>query len=294
MHAYVTKMAQATPQQAVAVEAFLKASGLLTRTSIIRDVLALKMQEEPSFEDLIDKVDADKPLAQRLIHVANSAWFASTVKIDSCASAFTRCGSEEFCQIAIHSCARQALAEVSDSIWPHLEFSAQFCQILAQQIDSDLETSAHWAGLFHDYAVPYMVKDLTDYSYLMQDAMGFTADAIGNEQECYGLDHAQVAAQIVKEWGFPSEVSEAISKHHAGEMFAIGLSPLGAKLASVLIIAKHVEAAGAKIASNPAAFYLDAKISKSISSALSLSEKALKDFVTEACHLVAVRAVTPA
>jgi len=284
-------MAQADPTQVMAVQAFLEGCRLPERTVIIRDLLVEMRVKEPSFGEVAAKIDADKPLAQRLIYLANSAWYAGQVKVDSCASVLTRCGSEEFCRLTLYSTARQAMHEVSDTIWPQLEFAAQFCEIMAQHVDKELAEDAHWAGLFHDYAIPFMAKNLTDYSYLMQEALGFSPEAVQNEQECYGLDHTMISAALVRYWGFAEAVAEAVSSHHRAKKLTEGLSVRGAKLAAILMIAKHVEAGGMRRSSSSFQMPSDSKLIDEAGAALGLKHAELKERVTEVCHQVAVRAV---
>ncbi len=284
-------MALTVPIQVLAVEAFLEACRLPERTVIVRDIIAEMAVREPSFDMVIAKMDADKPLAQRLIYLANSAWYAGQVKVDSCASALTRCGSEDFCELTIYSAVRQALSEVSDTIWPQLEFAAHFCEFMAQEVDEDLAEEAHWAGLFHDYAIPFMAKNLTDYSYLMPEALGFSPEATQNEQECYALDHTLVAASLVRYWGFSEAVAEAIGSHHRAKKLTEGLSARGAKLAAILMIAKHVEAGGMRRSSSSFQMPSDSKLIDEAAAALGLKHAELKERVTEVCNQVAVRAV---
>ena len=283
-------MALAHPEKMEKVAAFIKAGQLLNRAQIIRDVLVERGRREPDFDALVNRVNEDHALTQRLIFLANSAWFAGTVKVDSCASALTRCGSEEFSRLTIYSAVRQALAEVSDIIWPQLEFSAQFCEAMAQQVQAELAEVAHWAGLFHDYAIPFMAKGLTDYTYLMPDALGCSPDAVHNEQECYGMDHTQVGAEIVRSWGFPEAVAEAVAAHHRAKQLTEGLSPMGAKLAALLMITKLVEAEGKKSPSGSGAVLTESKLAAEAGAALGLSHKQLKELVAEACNVVAVKA----
>jgi HD-like signal output (HDOD) protein len=287
-----TIMDPGEPAPSAIVDAFLASTGLKRRSAIVRDVVAGQVAAVPSFETVIELVDKDGPLSKRLIHLANSAWFGSRVEVDSAANAFGRLGVEKFCTLCVSSVARQSLQEVSDSIWPHLEFTAEFCEIFSQRVAPEIAVDAYWAGLFHDYMVPFMVKALPDYCYWAEGAIGTDDDVIANELECYGFTHVEAGAALLREWGFNIRVAEAVSAHHRHGGLARGISPDGARIAALLAIAERVaESSGRQSGGLPSGLEADSGVLAETGDILGLGAVDLKEHINEMCALVAVRAM---
>jgi HD-like signal output (HDOD) protein len=278
-------------RQVAAADSFLESTHLPSRTAIVRDVLREMNSPEPSFEAVLARIDTDKPLAQRLVSLANSAWFGSAVKVDTAASAFSRMGLERFSNVTICSVARQSMHEVSDTLWPHLEFTAQFCETLAEHILPGLAGNAYWTGLFHDYAIPFMARGLTDYSYWTANATGFDAGVIAAERECYGFDHAVAAARLVRGWGFSGDVADAIENHHRSEHLALGLTHDAAQLLAMLVIAERIAVAARQQGGKSGELTVDPLLLHEAATVLGLKPLELQHQVSETCTRVAVRAV---
>jgi HD-like signal output (HDOD) protein len=273
-----------------AVDAFLASTGLKSRSVLVRDVVANQASSTPSFENAIELITKDDRLSKRLIHLANSAWFGARVEVDSASNAFSRLGVEKFCTLCISSVARQSLHEVSDSIWPHLEFTAEFCEILAQRVAPEIVVDAYWAGLFHDYMVPFMVKALPDYCYWAEDAATTGGDVIGNEVECYGFSHADAVRALMREWGFNECVAEAVGVHHRQSGLANEISGAGARTAALVAIAERVAESGRQSGGIPSDLDLDSGVLAETCGIFGLGRADLKEHIAEMCALVAVRA----
>jgi putative nucleotidyltransferase with HDIG domain len=72
------------------------------------------------------------------------------------------------------------------------------------------------AGLLHDVGQLWLVRFYpTEFAQARAEsqASGRAIDVC--EREVFGVDHAQIGAWLVQNWGFSAEVVEAIAKHHA-------------------------------------------------------------------------------
>lgn len=282
---------QAHSQQLAAADLFLGSIHLPARTALIGEILLEAAAPEPSFDKLLAKVSADKSLTQRLVTLANSAWFGAPVKVDSAAGAFSRLGLESFTQVAVCSVSRHVMHEVSDTIWPHLEFTAQFSHDLAEQVAPELAQKAYWTGLFHDYAVPFMAHTLTDYSYWTEGALGFDHDLIDAEHECYGFDHAEVAGELARGWSLGEDVAGAIEDHHRSWHLTEGLTETGAKLAALLVIAERAGAVTHGHVSEPTAIPFEPLLLKEAAAALQMKIGQLEEQVEDMILTASARVI---
>jgi HD-like signal output (HDOD) protein len=80
-----------------------------------------------------------------------------------------------------------------------------------------------------------MLRALTDYRYWFDAALGTDPAAIGNEQDCYDLDHAQIAAALVESWEFDAAVVQAVGHHHGLQLDVVPEGPVRHLLALLLL-----------------------------------------------------------
>ncbi|HAM73955.1 MAG TPA: hypothetical protein DCM86_20185 [Verrucomicrobiales bacterium] len=237
---------QAAPQQGLTeaekkVEELIERSGILARTRVITSLNERFGQVDCAQEELIRQVEADKELVAKLMVVANSAWFGSRTKITKVDEAFGRLGLTEFYNAVVVSVLRLALGEtgpVCGAYWGHVEVIGHMGEIAAQHLAPGLEPQAFLLGLLHDVAVPMMSRHVTDYAYLVDDALSSNPASPDTEIECYGFNHAQVSMALARKWGFAPELCTAIPYHHqatlanapAASRPLLGLLLLGEKI----------------------------------------------------------------
>lgn len=56
--------------------------------------------------------------------------------------------------------------------------------------------------------------------YLARPGDPLGADACARERETFGVDHAEVGAEVLRRWGLPDEIVEPIRHHHHPELLA--------------------------------------------------------------------------
>lgn len=269
---------------------FLEQTGILKRAQIIADLNVEKGKEETTFDDVIAAIQDDAPLAERVIFLANSAWFGGRTKVDKVDVAFGRLGTTDFYKASVAAALRFHLGDGAgnDCWWQESETIAHLCQITAQQLNPNLVEAAFFAGLFRDCAVPLMSKHLTDYSYLAQDALGFAPSSVDIELECNQTDHGTVGAAIVRALKFPPVYATAIQYHHAQTLAAVADSE-ARQLLAILLLAIRVHAWSDKkvsaFHSDPAE---DALLSE-IAIAFRVTKAVIDDAIVELLRLYGLR-----
>lgn len=281
--------ANSTGAQAVAMQ-LLQKSGVLERAQIIADLNAEKLNEQSTFQQVIAAIQADEPLAKRVIHLANSAWFGGNVKVNKVAEAFGRLGTTDFYKASVAAALRYHLGDGQESSlwWQESETIAHVCEMTAFQLNPALVEAAFFAGLFRDCAVPLMARHVVDYAYLVQDALGFSPGSIEVELECNQTDHCTVGAALVRALKFPAIYADAIQHHHAQTLSAAE-SEEARQLLAILLLGKRIDAWSDK---DIIAFYSepsDAALMSEIAIAFRLSKGALDDVVVEMLRLYGLR-----
>lgn len=229
------------PSQNHAIQ-LIERSGILARTQIIADLNVERDKDQNTFEKLLAEIANDEPLATRVIHLANSAWFGGRVKVESVEVAFGRLGIKDFYKAAMAAALRFRLDEATEHSkwWQHSETIAHLCEMVAQHLNPELVEPAFQAGLLRDCAVPLMIKHVADYSYLANEALGFASASIEIETECNQTNHCVVGTELVAAWKFPQTHRAAVQSHHAQSLSG-AKTPEAKQTLAVVLMAERVE-----------------------------------------------------
>ena len=94
------------------------------------------------------------------------------------------------------------------------------------------------AGLFHDCAIPMLLKRTPPYQAFTHAALSHKRDIIQEEDALVGSDHCVVGGLLAKTWSLPEAVCKTIIHHHASDLAGLGAVP--AKLIALLKAADYI------------------------------------------------------
>ena len=173
--------------------------------------------EQTSVTELEQIAGSDPALALRLLSAANSALHGSRGQILRLRDAVLRLGIPA---------ARKALLAASVSslfptqhlagLWEHSQKVAQAAFQLAGMCGAD-DGSAYSAGLLHDLGrVAFTVFPAT-LRNAERDWLAAGFPLIYAEVMAYGIEHAALGADLLRRWGLPDEIVDAVAQHHRPE-----------------------------------------------------------------------------
>ncbi|MGV1099783.1 HDOD domain-containing protein [Thiovibrio sp. JS02] len=197
---------------------------LPTQPGIVIEINKELRQEHPSFPRIASLVSQDASMSARVINVINSPFFGLAKKVDSIIQALTLMGLENFRKVVLTACLQEKLGGNSEEekvFWEHSLHCAVAAEALARSIRGLLlaegitPDQAYMAGLFHDIAIPILLKRSADYRPVVPFALSHKRDIIEEEDRLIGSDHCVIGGLLAKSWSVPEEVCKAIIHHHA-------------------------------------------------------------------------------
>lgn len=217
-----TTPSASSPASAAAIE-FLNRMGLINKMAAVRVLNGEMRQEHPQLDELYNLVEGSPDITKRFLKFANSPWFNSRIEIDSPTMAFSRFGTAGFYRLVVATYLQDSIGELSTKfrIWPHLEWTARAGEMMAQQLAPKYIYEIFGAAILHDAVVAPMQRELQDYLYFLECALGIDPVVTGLETNCHGFDHAQAAAELASALDFDACVVEAIRAHHNESMSAV-------------------------------------------------------------------------
>lgn len=186
---------------------------------------ALAEQPDAGPQQLAAPIEADAALTSELLRQVNSVGIGLRQRVASVAQAIALFGSRRTKTLVL-SCALQAASsEMKSRLVNATQFQkenrirAVFARETAREIQVDVEV-AFAAGLLQDFLLPLLTEAFhDDYLKIFQ----IERPLVEQERERFGWDHAQIAAGLMHDWGFPDELVAGVLWHH--EQGRVALDP---------------------------------------------------------------------
>lgn len=183
----------------------------------------LKMLEDPetSMVEIEDVLRHDPGLTGNVLKLANSAYFGIPSKVSSVKQGVLLLGLKRLIQLVVASCVSGIMDKPvpgydlpPGDLWRHsiaVSIAAEALVKDHKNIDSE---DIFTPSLLHDIGkliLGHFVKDeLDDIEKIASKGVPYVVA----ENMVLGTDHAEVGAQVLTQWSFPSDVIEAVRWHH--------------------------------------------------------------------------------
>ena len=170
---------------------------------------------------LADVLASDPGLTARLLGTVNSAAFGLRSPVASVHHAVSMLGRAHIESMLISLASHSALPADScegfepDRFWLAAARRASTARAFADRVNPAERSECFTAALLSDMAVPVLCRRKgADYARILQRSHDGEGELPELEQAAFGWDHAQIAALMCDEWGFPELIAGAIASHH--------------------------------------------------------------------------------
>lgn len=179
-----------------------------------------------SVDEVSHVIALDPSLAMRLLRMVNSAYFAAGEHVTEIGRAVRMVGFDAMHDVAEYgSLVRLFGMRVSDQpainarlegLWRHAVATATAARILSRRAGDKGEISAFAAGMLHDIGkTAFWLTLPVRYEQVVRVARAERASIAQAERETIGFDHAQLGRIMCVAWGQPTEISDAVWRHHS-------------------------------------------------------------------------------
>lgn len=208
-------------------EQLIKSVGIPPQPTVIMEIRKELGAPNPNTAKIARLVSEDVGLSAVVVKIASSP-FIGMGKVSSIDRALHLMGMNNFYNLVVASALLESLnikgvsKKIFDTFWNHSLQIAKTASIVMKKAEASLQGDAYMAGLFHDCAVPLLIKKFTDYIDIVDFAIGSTSTANKVEDSLYKTTHSVVGYILAKSWHLPVSVYEAILWHHSSDMQEIG------------------------------------------------------------------------
>jgi putative nucleotidyltransferase with HDIG domain len=187
---------------------------------ILPRLLLLLDDPETNSEAVADLIAVDAGLTADVLRLANMAYFAGSIRVETVQEAIIRLGLREIYRTVMRVVASPVLNSQQKGLerlqlWKHSLACALASRTLAQHNGDDAEV-AYTAGLLHDLGKVLLARSVGDpYIALLDECKKNGRTFWTAEKTAFKTDHAEAGGRLLLKWSFPEHIAAAVAHHHA-------------------------------------------------------------------------------
>lgn len=179
-----------------------------------------EMIHDPRFSlpDIGKVISKDPGLSARLLRLVNSPFYGFQAKIDTISRAITVVGVDELYHLIIATCVVDKFDNIPGELvnmadfWMRSVQCAVISKLLAKRSMVLHSERLFLAGLLHDLGSLVMYREMPEESRQALAASNYDRRLLPDiEREIFGFTHAEVGGELIRDWGLPESLSEAIA-----------------------------------------------------------------------------------
>jgi HD-like signal output (HDOD) protein len=267
-----------------ALRALVSSTASLPSTpGIYRQLIPLLQREDVSARDIGTMLAKDMGMTAKVLQLVNSSFFGLGRHIANPEDAVVFLGVETVKALAMSVSAFSCFSTSKcprfpiDDLQRHSSGVAWVAREIAksQKVPKRFLDDTFVAGLLHDVGQLVLVSNRArEYDKLLATIGTGDLAIVDAERQTFGTTHAEVGSYLLRLWGLPDPIVEAVAFHHAPSKCACGdFTPLTAVYAANVL--EHALASGtaAMDASFDASYLARAGVSGALPSWSSIAEQ---------------------
>ncbi len=179
--------------------------------------------ENSSAADFVKIIEPDPALSAALLRIANSTLYGVGGTVSTIERAITIVGLREIRDLAFGICANATFQGIPNDLisvkdfWKHSLYCATASQSLGRKAKIHAADSLFTAGLLHDIGELVMFNQNPELSRAALELSLDENDGVTSylaERKVFGFDHAEVGAELARQWCLPDSLRACIEFHH--------------------------------------------------------------------------------
>lgn len=215
--------------------------------AMVSQVMAEAQKDVPDIKKLAKSIAADVGMSAVTMKLANSPLFRVGAPVSNILKALERIGTRNTVCVVVAVALRATMQGVSsgfiEKFWSKTSTLALAAGLIARRQYGVSPDAAYTYALFHDAGIPLMMRRYPDYEKVLHECHATGRLIIEAENQYYPCTHPIIASLLVRGWGLPPLVGQAIRFHHEPDVYDLPdkTLPGGAlSLIAVTQIAEHL------------------------------------------------------
>jgi len=202
------------------VDILAEVDRLPTLNATVVRLMGMLHDDDIGFGDIEKVIRTDPALTANLLRTANTAYFATSRRVESVRQAISVLGLRRIVDVVTLSAMAEVIPEKlpgyglsAQAFWRHCVAVAVLAEGLGRRLETGRSGLAFTAGLLHD------LGKLVISTFLARRPGEPSTDvrltSVESEQATLGTDHAQIGKVIAEAWRLPHAVALVNQAHHA-------------------------------------------------------------------------------
>lgn len=218
-----------------------------TCPGMVGDAMKEGQKDEPDLNRLAGIISNDASMSAAALKLANSPLYGTSSPVSSVRKAVERLGTKNVLCVVVASALRASITGLPsawlEQFWKRTMMLALASSMIARRQYGISADAAYTYALFHDAAIPLMMRRFPDYGQLLEKCHAEKLMLSEAEERYFPCSHPVVGSLLVRNWGLPSILGQAIRFHHDKEAYDLPdrTLPGGAlSLIAVTHVAEHL------------------------------------------------------
>jgi HD-like signal output (HDOD) protein len=189
----------------------------------VTDAMKEGQKDEPDLQRLADIITSDAGLSVAALKLANSPLFGVGNPVYSVRKAVERLGTKNVVCVVVASALRASITGLPaawlEGFWKRTTLVSIIASLIARRQYGISPDAAYTYALFHDAAIPLMMRRFPNYGELLENCQRDGSMLVVAEEQFYPCTHPIIGSLLVRNWGLPSSLGLAIRFHHDREAY---------------------------------------------------------------------------
>jgi HD-like signal output (HDOD) protein len=207
-----------------------KNSDLPTLPAVIDRIIGAASDPNTTTEELAEIISFDQGITNKLLILSNSVYYGQRTKVDTIKRAITVIGFDEIIGISLAMSILSSFSEKSGLgldmkvLWIHAIGTATAAKELAKRTNPGIAEKIFIPALLHDMGkVILSIHFKDEYIEVRQKAIEEKKTLYVMENQLLKINHASLAALLMKRWNFPDSILIPCRFHHNPEKCPVKL-----------------------------------------------------------------------
>lgn len=214
---------------------------------IVTQVMMEAQKDEPDIRKLAKAIGSDVGMSAVTLKLANSPLFRIGAPVSTILKALERLGINNAVSVIVAAALRSAMAGVSarfiEKFWEKTSTLAMAAGMIARRQYGLSPDAAYTYALFHDAGIPLMLRRFPEYEKALKECHATGRFLVDAENQYFPCTHPIIGALLVRNWGLPPVMGQAIRFHHEPDVYELPDSTLpggAVSLIAVTHVAEHL------------------------------------------------------
>ena len=229
------------------VEKVMSSIDIPTCPGMVTDAMREAQKDEPDLSRLADIIGSDAGMSAAALKLANSPLFGANNRVVSVRKAVERLGIQNVVCVVVASALRASVTGLPaawvEDFWRRTMQLALASSLVARRQYGISADAAYTYALFHNAAIPLLMRRFPNYADVLEGCRSEGRMLSDAEEQYFPCTHPIVGSLLVRNWGLPPLLGQAIRFHHEKDVYDLPdrSLPGGAlSLIAVTQVAEHL------------------------------------------------------